>query len=111
MNIQQQLEQILIEVDKISADAYNAKVQMEVAKRKRKSLIPVLATQYEGSESMRDRLARSHKDYLAQVAECQKAELDFGVKWAKWEALQIKLSACQTLNKLMKTDYDTGSFK
>lgn len=98
--IERELENILMQSDNACSEAYKAKAEKEIAHKRLKAILPVIATEMEGSETAKERLAQADERYQKAMKMYVDAEYDFADKWSKYESLKLKLSACQTLNKI-----------
>lgn len=106
----QGLKEIILTADKVTLAAYTAKTELEICKQRLKNIVPVLASAQDGSEASRERLAKSSPEFLAAIKAYQEAERNYAVTWSAFAALELKLSAYQTLNKLQNQEIKSNTF-
>lgn len=106
IQINQGLERVLSSVSKIQADYATAKAKFENLDEQKKGVLAAVSMKHEGSETKINRMSLQDPDYTGYVKGLNEARMDFLKAQANKNALEVQLSALQTLSKNYLTDHN-----
>lgn len=97
--IQQELETLYRQVDKITKEYHEAKTEKENLDGQTKTMLAFVSMGYDGSEAKIQRCSLNDQVYKEHLAALKIATQSYNRAWALMEGLKIKMDILRSLNK------------